>query len=121
MAKIRPDEVSEILAQRIENFQQSVSLDEVGVVIQVGDGIARVYGLTKAMSNEMIEFPGDNYGVVLNLEEENVGCILFGPDEDVKEGDTVRRTGRILEVPVGEALVGPACKRCAWTLRESRP
>ncbi|MBO8168508.1 MAG: F0F1 ATP synthase subunit alpha [Thermoanaerobacteraceae bacterium] len=103
---IRPEEISSILQQQIERYQAEVEVSEVGTVIQVGDGIARVYGLEKAMAGELVEFPGGIYGMVLNLEEDNVGVVILGPYTQIKEGDEVKRTGRIVEVPVGEALIG---------------
>ncbi len=104
--KIKPDEITSIIRQRIESFDYTVNVEEVGEVIYVGDGIARIYGLEKVMAGELIEFPGNVYGMALNLEEDNVGCILFGSDTHIREGDSVRRTGRIMEVPVGEELLG---------------
>lgn len=103
---IRPEEISSILKQQIERYQTEVDVSEVGRVIQVGDGIARVYGLQKAMAGELIEFPGGIFGMVLNLEEDNIGCVILGPYTKIQEGDLVKRTGRIVEVPVGEALIG---------------
>jgi len=103
---IRPEEISSILQQQIERYETEVEVTEVGTVIQVGDGIARIYGLEKAMAGELIEFPGGIYGMVLNLEEDNVGAVILGPYTKIKEGDEVKRTGRIVEVPVGEALIG---------------
>ena len=104
--QLRPEEITSILKQQIEEYQTQVDIDEVGRVIYVGDGIARIYGLQNCMANELIEFPGNVYGMALNLEEDNVGCALFGSDEHIAEGDEVRRTGRVVEVPVGEALLG---------------
>ncbi len=104
--RISPDEVSAVLKQQMEKFGAEVEMTGVGRVLQVGDGVARVYGLQGAMLGEMIEFPGGVYGLAHNLEEDNVGCILLGPGTDIKEGDTVKTTGRIMEVPVGEALLG---------------
>ncbi len=104
--KIKPDEITSIIRQRIESFEPTVEVEEVGEVIYVGDGIARVYGLENAMAGELIEFPDSVFGMALNLEEDNVGCILFGEDTHIREGDTVRRTGRIIQVPVGEELLG---------------
>jgi F-type H+-transporting ATPase subunit alpha len=98
--------VSSIIRQQIERFQGELETASVGRVIQVGDGIARVYGLSEAMAGELIEFPDGVYGMAHNLEEDNVGCILLGPDTGIEEGDLVRTTGRIVEVPVGEALLG---------------
>ncbi len=103
---IHPDEISSIIRNKIDNFQFDIDIKETGKVVQVGDGIARVYGLEKVMAGEMVLFPNDIFGMALNLEQENVGCIIFGDSKYIKEGDTVKRTGRILEVPVGEAMLG---------------
>jgi F-type H+-transporting ATPase subunit alpha len=104
--KMRPEEITAIIKQQIERYQVDLNVDDVGTVIEVGDGIARIHGLAKAMAGELLEFPGGIYGMVLNLEEDNVGGVLLGGETAIKEGDTVRRTGRIMEVPVGEAMVG---------------
>ncbi len=105
--KIRPEEISAVIKSRIESFDGKYDLTQVGRVLEVGDGIARVYGLEDAMSGELVYFPKqDIFGMVLNLEEESVGICLFGDDEDVKEGDEVRCTGRIAQVPVGDGLIG---------------
>src|ERR1700747_343420 len=106
MANIKADEISKILREQIENYQQTVSVDEVGAIISVGDGIARVHGLAKVMAGEMLSFPHDVYGIALNLEEEEVGVVLLGETTELKEGDVVKRTNAIMSVPVGEALVG---------------
>jgi F-type H+-transporting ATPase subunit alpha len=106
MANIKADEISKILREQIENYEQTVSVDEVGAVISVGDGIARVYGLEKVMAGEMLAFPHDVFGIALNLEEEEVGVVLLGESQELKEGDVVKRTNTIMSVPVGEALVG---------------
>ncbi|MFO7310980.1 MAG: F0F1 ATP synthase subunit alpha [Bacillota bacterium] len=103
---IRPEEISAILKQQIERFQADIEIEDVGTVIMVGDGIARVWGLEKCMAGELLEFPGNTYGMALNLEEDNIGAVILGPYSHIKEGDTVKRTGRIVEVPVGEALIG---------------
>jgi len=103
---IRPEEISAILKQQIERFETDVHVENVGTVIMVGDGIARVWGLEEAMAGELLEFPGETYGMALNLEEDNIGAVILGPYSHIKEGDTVKRTGRIVEVPVGEALIG---------------
>ncbi|MFS8627810.1 MAG: F0F1 ATP synthase subunit alpha [Limnochordales bacterium] len=103
---IRPEEISAILKQQIERFETDVRVEDVGTVIMVGDGIAHVWGLEKCMAGELLEFPGGTYGMALNLEEDNIGAVLLGPYSHIKEGDTVKRTGRIVEVPVGEALIG---------------
>ncbi|MCB9502982.1 MAG: F0F1 ATP synthase subunit alpha [Deferribacteres bacterium] len=104
--EIRPEEITSLIKKQIEGFEKSVDVSEVGEVIQVGDGIARVYGLENVMSSELVEFPGGVFGMALNLEEDNVGCVLFGSDMAIKEGDTARRTGKIMSVPVGEAMLG---------------
>jgi F-type H+-transporting ATPase subunit alpha len=103
---VRPDEVASIIKREIEKYEDKLKMESVGTVLQVGDGVARVYGLDDCMSNELLEFPGGTYGIALNLEEDNVGCVLLGSDKDIKEGDTVKTTGRIVEVPVGEGLLG---------------
>jgi F-type H+/Na+-transporting ATPase subunit alpha len=103
---VRPDEVSAILKKQLKDFQTESDVYEVGTVLQVGDGIARVYGLEKAMAGELIEFPNDVMGMVFNLEEDNVGIILFGEDTLIKEGDTVKRTNKVVQVPVGEEMLG---------------
>ncbi|RNC28878.1 MAG: ATP synthase subunit alpha [Candidatus Dichloromethanomonas elyunquensis] len=103
---LRPEEISSIIKQQIERYDCALEVVDVGTVIQVGDGIARIYGLEKAMSGELLEFPGGVYGMAMNLEEDNIGSVILGPYEDIKEGDQVKRTGRIVEVPVGEALIG---------------
>ncbi|MZG30185.1 MAG: F0F1 ATP synthase subunit alpha [Nitrospinae bacterium] len=103
---LRADEISSLIQKQIEGFEEGIELKETGRVISVGDGIARIYGLGEAMSGELLEFPGGLAGMVLNLEEDNVGAVLLGRDEDIKEGDEVKRTGRIMEVPIGPELVG---------------
>jgi F-type H+-transporting ATPase subunit alpha len=103
---LRPEEVTSVLAQELEHYESELRMEDIGTVIQVGDGIARVYGLDKAMSGELLEFPGRVMGMVLNLEEGNVGVVLLGDDRAIKEGDIVRKTGRIASVPVGEAMIG---------------
>ncbi len=103
---LRPEEISSIIKQQIEKYETSVETVDVGTVIQVGDGIARVYGLDKAMAGELLEFPGNIYGMAMNLEEDNIGCVILGQFIGIKEGDQVKRTGRIVEVPVGDAMIG---------------
>jgi len=103
---IRPEEISSILKQQIENYEAAVEVSEVGTVITVGDGIARIYGLENAMYNELLEFSNGTMGMVMNLEEDNIGCVILGPYTDIQEGDQVKRTGRIMEVPVGDAMIG---------------
>jgi F-type H+-transporting ATPase subunit alpha len=106
MAEVRPEEVSAILRKQLAGFENEVEAYETGTVLQVGDGVARVYGLTRALMSELVEFPHGVFGMVLNLEEDNVGCILFGESSEIKEGDTVKRTGRVASMPVGEAILG---------------
>ncbi len=103
---LRPEEVSQIIQKEIEKYKTRLEMESVGVVLQVGDGIARIWGLEDAMMSELIQFPNDIIGVILNLEEDNVGAALFGSDQKIKEGDIVKRTGRIASVPVGDALIG---------------
>jgi len=106
MADIKPAEVSEILKQQIEGFKTKAELEEVGTILQVGDGIARIYGLSNVQANEMIEFENGVKGIVLNLEEDNVGAVLLGNSEGLKEGGTVKRTKHIASIHVGEGLLG---------------
>ena len=106
MAEVRPDEVSAILREQLSGFRTEAELEEVGTVLQVGDGVARIYGLTKAQSGELLEFPGNVTGMVLNLEEDNVGAVLLGEFSNIREGDTVKRTGKIASIKAGEGLVG---------------
>jgi len=104
--ELKAEEISQIIKEQITDYDKKVELSETGVVLSVGDGIARVYGLDKVMAMELVEFPGGIYGLVLNLEEDNVGVAIMGDDFGIKEGDMVKRTGRIAEVPVGEAVLG---------------
>ena len=106
MADVRPDEVSAILREQLSNFKSEAELEEVGTVLQVGDGVARIYGLSKAQSGELLEFENGLKALVLNLEEDNVGSVLLGDSAEIKEGDTVKRTGRIASINVGEGMVG---------------
>ena len=104
--QIRAEEISEIIKKQIKEYSKEVNISETGTVLSVGDGISRIYGLENAMAGELIEFPDEIYGMVLNLEEDNVGVAILGEDVHIKEGDTVKRTNRITEVPVGDSLVG---------------
>src|ERR1700681_64606 len=106
MAQIRADEISRVLREEIEHYDKVVNVSETGSVISVGDGIARIYGLENVMSGEMVECPHGVTGIALNLEEDQVGAVLLGEYQEIREGDEVRRTGRIMSVPVGEALIG---------------
>lgn len=104
--EIKADEISRIIEQKISGFEREINLQETGIIISIGDGIARIYGLENSMAGELLEFPHNITGMVLNLEEDNIGAVVFGEDYKIKEGDLVKRTGRIAQVPVGEALIG---------------
>ena len=103
---LRPEEISSVIKEQIKQYKSELEVSDVGTVIQVADGIARVHGLAKAMQGELLEFPGDVYGMVLNLEEDNVGVVLLGDNKSINEGDTVKTTGRVVEVPVGDVMLG---------------
>ena len=118
--KIKPEEVTSIIRKEIEGYEVKMDVAEVGTVLEVGDGIARVYGLTNVVSQELVEFPG-GYGMALNLENETVGCVLFGSDTEVKEGDTIKRTGRVMEVPVGDGMLGRVVDPLGQPLDEKGP
>jgi F-type H+/Na+-transporting ATPase subunit alpha len=121
MAEVRPDEVSAILRQQLANTRTEAELQEVGTVLQVGDGVARIYGLTKAQSGELLDFPNGITGLVLNLEEDNVGAVLLGDFTKIKEGDTVKRTGRIGSVKVGNAMLGRVVNTLGETIDGKGP
>ena len=104
--ELKAEEISQIIKEQIKDYDKQVELSETGIVLSVGDGIARIYGLEKVMALELVEFPGNILGLVLNLEEDNVGVAIMGDDAGIKEGDTVKRTGKIAQVPVGEAVLG---------------
>src|SRR3546814_2767086 len=106
MIEVRPDEVSAMLREQLSSFKSEAELEEVGTVLQIGDGIARIYGLTKVQSGELVEFDNGLQGIVLNLEEDNVGVVLLGKSDEIKEGDTIRRTRRIASIKVGEGMLG---------------
>ncbi|MHB9143866.1 MAG: F0F1 ATP synthase subunit alpha [Symbiobacteriia bacterium] len=123
---IRPEEISSILKQQIENYSADIEVTNVGRVIQVGDGVARIYGLESCMASELLEFPGTEegqpvYGIALNLEEDNVAAVIMGPFTQIKEGDEVRRTGRIAQVPVGDALIGRVVNALGQPVDERGP
>ena len=103
---LRPEEISAVIKEQIKNYSNALDVSDFGTVIQVGDGIARVYGLDNCMSGELLEFPGGTFGMAMNLEEDNVGCVILGSDAEIKEGDIVKPTGRVIEVPVGDAMIG---------------
>ena len=106
MVKIRPDEISSIIRQQIEQYNQEVTVENIGTVFQVGDGIARIYGLEKVMAGELLEFADGTVGIALNLETKNVGAVLMGEGTAVQEGSSVRATGKIAQIPVGENFLG---------------
>src|ERR1700742_1625929 len=106
MATIQANEITELLRQRIENYDQRIQVDEVGTIVTLGDGIARVHGLDKVMAGELIEFPHRVAGLAMNLDEDQVGAVLLGDFAELKEGDQVKRTGKIMSVPVGDAMIG---------------
>src|SRR5204862_5555710 len=105
MAQIKADEITRLIREQIENYETKISVDETGTVITLGDGIARVYGLDKVMAGELLSFPHGLAGIAMNLEEDQVGVVLLGEYTEIKEGDEVKRTGRIMSVPVGDARV----------------
>src|SRR6201996_3746128 len=106
MAQINADEITQLLREQIANYDAKVRVDEVGTVISLGDGIARLHGLDKVMAGELLEFPHGVAGLAMSLEEDQVGAVLMGEYTEIREGDQVRRTGKILSVPVGEAMIG---------------
>ncbi|NJL45529.1 MAG: F0F1 ATP synthase subunit alpha, partial [Leptolyngbyaceae cyanobacterium SM2_3_12] len=106
MVSIRPDEISSIIKQQIEQYNQEVKVSNVGTVLQVGDGVARIYGLENAMASELLEFEDGTVGIALNLEEDNVGAVLMGDGINIREGSPVTATGKIASIPVGEAMLG---------------
>ena len=103
---LRPEEISAVIKEQIKNYENKLDVSDFGTVLQVGDGIARVYGLDNCMAGELLEFPEDTFGMAMNLEENNVGCVIMGDDRNIKEGDIVKPTGRVVEVPVGSAMIG---------------
>ena len=106
MAQIKADEITKLIREQIENYETKIAVDEVGTVMSIGDGIARVYGLDKVMAGELLSFPHNVAGLAMNLEEDQVGVVLLGEYTAVEEGDEVKRTGRIMSVPVGDAMIG---------------
>ena len=103
---LRPEEISAVIKEQIKNYENKLDVSDFGTVLQVGYGIARVYGLDNCMAGELLEFPEDTFGMAMNLEEDNVGCVIIGDDRNIKEGDIVKPTGRVVEVPVGSAMIG---------------
>ena len=118
---IRSDEITSIIKSAIEGFDASAETRSVGTVVEVGDGIAQVYGLSDALASELLEFPGDVFGLALNLEEETVGAVILGDATAIKEGDTVKTTGRVAEVPVGQGLLGPGRRSPRAAARRQGP
>src|SRR5205085_4535874 len=106
MAQVKADEITKLIRQQIENFESKIQVDEVGTIISLGDGIARVQGLDKVMAGELLDCPHNIAGIAMNLEEDQVGVVLLGEYTELKEGDQVKRTGRIMSVPVGDAMIG---------------
>ena len=104
--QLRPEEISAVIKEQIKNYRTKIDMDDVGTVVQIGDGIARLHGLDKGMANELLEFEGGEYAMALSLEEDSISAVMLGSSENIKEGDTVRRTGRVVSVPVGEKLLG---------------
>ena len=104
--KMNPEEITAIIKDQIKNYDVDLNVDDVGTVIEIGDGIAHIHGLEKAMAGELLDFGNDIYGLVLNLEQDNVGAVILGGETKIKEGSQVKRTGRIMQVPVGEAMIG---------------
>ena len=104
--ELKPEEITKIIRNQIKNYERKIEVSETGVVILVGDGIAKASGLDKCMAGELVEFPDGSYGMAQNLEEDTVSIIIMGSDQGIKEGDIVKRTGRVVSVPVGQALIG---------------
>src|SRR5438093_3785215 len=119
--QIKADEIAQLLRQQIENYESKIAVDEVGTVITLGDGIARVHGLDKVMAGELLSFPHDLAGIAMNLEEDQVGVVLLGENTEIKEGDEVKRTGRIMSVPVGEALIGHVVNSLGQAIDDKGP
>ena len=108
--ELKPEEITKIIRSQIKNYENKIEVSETGVVILVGDGIAKASGLEKCMAGELVEFPDGSYGMAQNLEEDTVSIVILGSDQGIKEGDTVKRTGRVVSVPVGEKLIGRVVK-----------
>ena len=121
MAQIKADEITKLIREQIDNYETKIAVDEVGTVMSIGDGIARVYGLDKVMSGELLSFPHNVAGFAMNLEEDQVGVVLLGEYTEVEEGDEVKRTGRIMSVPVGEAMIGRVVNGLGAAHRRQRP
>lgn len=118
---LRPEEISSVIKEQIKRYSSEMTVSDVGTVIQVADGIARIHGLENAMQGELLEFTGDVHGMVLNLEEDNVGAVLLGDTTSISEGDTVKTTGRVVEVPVGDGMLGRVVNSWGCLLMEEVP
>src|SRR5574344_334552 len=118
---LRPEEISSVIKEQIKRYSTELEVSDVGTVIQVADGIARIHGLEKAMQGELLEFPGEVYGMVMNLEEDNVGAVLLGNQKNINEGDTVKTTGRVVEVPVGDCMLGRVVNALGQPIDEKGP
>src|SRR5919201_584822 len=121
MAVIKADEITKIIREQIENYESKIAVDEVGTVISLGDGIARLYGLDKVMAGELLAFPHGVEGIAMNLEEDQVGAVLLGEYTEIREGDEVKRTRRIMSVPVGDAMVGRVVNALGQPIDERGP
>src|SRR5437879_9544496 len=121
MAQIKADEITKLIREQIENYESKIAVDEVGTVITLGDGIARVHGLDKVMAGELLSFPHGIAGIALNLEEDQVGVVLLGEYTEIKEGDEVKRTGRIMSVHVGDALIGSVVNSLGEPMTDKAP
>src|SRR5512136_1080093 len=119
--QIKADEITEIIRSQIQGFDLKLDVAETGVILSVGDGIARIYGLNNVMAGELLEFPHNIFGMALNLEQDNVGAVLFGEDTLIREGDVVKRTNRISQVPVGEELIGRVVNALGQPIDEGPP
>ena len=121
MAQIKADEITKLIREQIENYETKIAVDEVGTVMSVGDGIARVYGIDKVMAGELLSFPHGIAGIAMNLEEDQVGAVLLGEAYEIKEGDEVKRTKKIMSVPVGDALIGRVVNALGMPIDDKGP
>src|SRR5579884_3665381 len=121
MAQIKADEITKLIREQIENYESKIAVDEVGTVISLGDGIARLHGLDKVMAGELLEFPHGIKGLAMSLEEDQVGSVLLGDYTEIREGDQVKRTGEILSVPVGEAMIGRVVNSLGQAIDDKGP
>ena len=119
--KMNPEEITAIIKDQIKNYNVDLNVDDVGTVIEIGDGIAHIHGLTKAMAGELLDFGNDIYGLALNLDQDDVGAVILGGDTEIKEGATVKRTKKIMQVPVGENMVGRVVDALGTSTRGAEP